>query len=151
MITEKTDSTDMTKKGHIKFRSIIKLIGLNIIIMTSSIWIKVAVGALTGLATVAALGGFSKKSEEKINEYQSSEEIPDEILDGPLSEVSEPNDRRQKSRDFRDMTERNVRGFQDTLSKLSSIIGSLSIAVTNIMRVFYEDPYERVTPTTIIY
>ena len=28
-----------------------------IIIMTSSIWIKVAVGALTGLATVAALGG----------------------------------------------------------------------------------------------
>ena len=119
--------------------------------MTSSIWIKVAVGALTGLATVAALGGFSKKLNEKTNAYQSSDEIPDEILDGPIEETPELNNKQQKSRDFREMTERNVRGFQDTLSKLSSIIGSLSIAVTNIMRVFYEDPYERVTPTTIIY
>ena len=119
--------------------------------MDSSILIKVVVGAITGLATVAALGGFSKKSECTINN-EVSDEIPDEILDGPLDRPEpEDNNGRQRSRDFRDRTERNVRGFQDSLSKISSIIGSLSLAVTNIMRVFYEDPYERVTPTTVIY
>ena len=122
-----------------------------IIIMTSSIWIKVAVGALTGLATVAALGGFVKKSEEEevITDNSSSDEIPDEILDGPIDRSAREG--RQKCREFRDRTERNIRGFQDSLSKLSSIIGSLSVAVTNIMRIFYEDPYKRVTPTTVIY
>lgn len=133
--------------SHMKIRSIIKRL---FTIMTSSIWIKVVVGAITGLATVAALGGFSKKSSEEI-ENNSPDEIPDEILDGPIDRPVPTENGRQRSRDFRDRTEKSVRGFQDSLSKLSSIIGSLSIAVTNIMRVFYEDPYERVTPTTIIY
>ena len=135
-------------KGHMKFESS----NLKRLKIMSGIWIKVAVGALTGLATIAALGGFSKKnSESKQNQY--SDEIPDEILDGPINNRPEPieEDGRQRSRDFRDKAEKNVRGFQDALSKISSIIGSLSIAVTNIMRVFYEDPYERISPTTIIY
>jgi hypothetical protein len=133
-------------KGHMKFESS----NLKRLKVMSGIWIKVAVGALTGLATIAALGGFSKKNSE-CKQNQFSDEIPDEILDGPIDRPEPEEDGRQRSRDFRDKAEKNVRGFQDALSKISSIIGSLSIAVTNIMRVFYEDPYERISPTTVIY
>lgn len=139
--------TSINVLSYTKIRSIIKNLFKK---MTSSNWIKVAVGALTGLATLAALCGFSRKLDEKV-ENGSSDEIPDEILDGPLDRPKSTENGRLRSREFRDKTERNVRGFQDSLSRISTIIGSLSIAVTNIMRVMYEDPYERVTPTTVIY
>ena len=51
-----------------------------------NVWVTLAAAAVTGLTVFASLGGFSKKEEE--NEVEplrnSPEEIPDEILDGPL-------------------------------------------------------------------
>lgn len=115
-----------------------------------NVWVTLAAAAVTGLTVFASLGGFSKKEEE--NEVEplrnSPEEIPDEILDGPLR--TKPSGR-QREREMRGKTEKNVRDFQESLGKLSSIIGNLAAAVTSIMRIFYEDPYERITPSTIIY
>ncbi len=120
---------------------------------TSEALIKIAVGVLTGIATVAALSSLKSFSK---NEEIVEDEIPDEIFDGPLSDQARKRIQKnrlghEKCRRFREKTERNVRDLQDSLSKVASIITSLSTAVTNIARVFYEEPYERISPVTVIY
>lgn len=121
-----------------------------------NVWVTAAAGILTGLTVFVSLGGFSRgKKEEENNTVNndrefSSSEIPDEILDGPLEEVR-PSSGKHREQELRSRTEKGVRDFQEGLNRLSNVIGNLANAVTSIMRIFYEEPVERVTPSMIIY
>ena len=115
-----------------------------------NIWVTLAASALTGLTLFVSLGGFSKRESENDcqDNYNSSDEIPDEILDGP---IETPRVKKNLS-EMRYRTERNVRNFQDSLNRISNIAGNLSSVMTSLLRIFYSDSYEeRITPNTIIF
>ena len=121
-----------------------------------NVWVTAAAGILTGLTVFVSLGGFSRGKKEENNTVNndrefSSSEIPDEILDGPLEEEVRPSSGKHREQELRSRTEKGVRDFQEGLNKLSNVIGNLANAVTSIMRIFYEEPAERVTPSMIIY
>lgn len=106
-------------------------------------WIKVATGILGGIAIIFSLGGFGSK--EKRCECNTTapieeEEIPDEIFDG----------KRDLQINTRETNENKFRNFQEGLAKASNILGHVGIIVSSVIKMFYGDPYIKVTPTTYI-
>lgn len=109
-------------------------------------WIKIAAGLLGGLAIIASLGGFSrKKNTEPTYTEPEEQEIPDDIFDG--NRYPSP---RKKADYIQNKNEQNIRGFQEGLAKASNILGHICIICNSVVKMMYEDPCVRVTPTTYI-
>ena len=126
-------------------------------ILIMNLFFKIAAGVLGGVAIVFSLGGFSSKEKELNNEEErmsrevESDEIPDEILDGNLDYTPTPQRRGEK---IRRETERNVKTLQDSLYRVSNVLGHVSNIFDSIMKIIYNDaPSNRlkVSPTTYIY
>lgn len=121
-----------------------------IIFITMNLFFKIAAGVIGGLAIVASLGGFSKNNSEAKKDNNdvlnsSSDSIPDDIFDGN-NNIAPQN----KGERVRRETEQGVRNLQEGLTKASNVLGHISIICNSIVKMFYEDPYVRVTPTTYI-
>ena len=89
--------------------------------------------------------------EERMSREVESDEIPDEILDGNLDYTPTPQRRGEK---IRRETERNVKTLQDSLYRVSNVLGHVSNIFDSIMKIIYNDaPSNRlkVSPTTYIY
>lgn len=111
---------------------------------------KIAAGILGGIAIVASLGGFGGKksvNNEHQQQYKESdgEEIPDSIFDGIRPEPS-----KRCNSNIVMRNEENIRDLQNGFTRASSILGHISIIINSIIKMFYDDPCLRVTPTTII-
>ena len=107
---------------------------------------KIVAGVIGGVAIVASLGGFGgkKKKEEKI--YEPEPEISDDIFDGVRQETP----RKRNPESIRARNEQNIRNLQEGLTKASNVLGHISIICNSVVKMFYEDPCIRVTPTTFI-
>lgn len=108
-------------------------------------WIKISAGLLGGIAIVASLGGFggNKKTTTTI---ELEPEISDDIFDGKRT----PTQRRVNPDSIREKNEQNIRNLQEGLTKASNVLGHISIICNSVVKMFYEDPCIRVTPTTFI-
>ena len=113
-----------------------------------NMFFKIAAGIVGGIAIIASLGGFSKKTSEKKNvessDFEREETIPDDIFDGNV------NVEYRKGQAIQRKTEQGVRSLQEGLSKASNVLGQISIICSSIVKMFYDDPCIRTNPTTII-
>lgn len=106
---------------------------------------KIAAGILGGIAIVASLGGFGgKKNNNNTTTIPESEEISDDIFDGNRQRP------RREAESIQNRNEQDIRGLQEGLSKASNILGHIGIICNSLVKIFYEDPCIRVTPTTFI-
>lgn len=113
-----------------------------------NIWMKIAAGLLGGIAIVASLGGFKGKDKTTTTtNYEPEPEISDDIFDG-IREPEPP--QRKNSNSIRARNEQNIRNLQEGLTKASNVLGHISIICNSVVKMFYEDPCIKVTPTTII-
>lgn len=121
--------------------------GIYLICMNT--FFKIAAGVIGGIAIIASLGGFSRgDNENKKKTIESDDTISDDIFDGNNDVVSrEP----RKGEKIRRETEQNVRSLQEGLTKASNVLGHISIICNSVVKMFYEDPCIRTTPTTYIY
>lgn len=103
---------------------------------------KIATGILGGIAIIASLGGFGGKKKEKVT--TTTTEISDDIFDGNR----QPDQRSSES--IREKNEQNIRSIQESLAKASNVLGHISIICNSVVKMFYEDPCIRTTPTTFI-
>lgn len=108
-------------------------------------WMKIAAGLIGGIAIVASLGGFGGKKTTTTNQLPEPE-ISDDIFDG--NRQSSPQKRNSES--IRAKNEQNIRNLQEGLTKASNVLGHISIICNSVVKMFYEDPCIRVTPTTFI-
>ena len=116
---------------------------------------KIAAGILGGVAIIVSLGGFSRGKGNKQgvatndtvedSPVVDSSEIPDDILDG--NNVLPEKKRGER---IRRETEENVRSLQEGIAKASHVLGHISTICNSILKMFYEDPCVRITPTTYI-
>lgn len=106
---------------------------------------KIAAGLLGGLAIVASLGGFRGKKKVNNTTTTTETEIPDDIFDGNRQQPQSRN-----SESIRAENEQNIRNLQEGLTKASNVLGHISIICNSVVKMFYEDPCIRVTPTTFI-
>lgn len=111
-------------------------------------WIKIAAGVLGGIAIIASLGGFRGKKENNEVEQKPYEEdeISDDIFDGNR-ECVEIETRKKPGGVLK---EENIKNLQEGLTKASNILGHIGIIFNSIIKIFYNDPSLRVTPTTLI-
>ena len=110
---------------------------------------KIAAGVLGGIAIVASLGGFGGKNKNNTttNDYEPEPEISDDIFDGVRQQ---PAPRRRNPDTIRAKNEQNIRNLQEGLTKASNVLGHISIICNSVVKMFYEDPCIKVTPTTFI-
>ena len=107
---------------------------------------KIAAGLVGGIAIVASLGGFGGKKKTTTTNQRPEPEISDDIFDG--NRQSSPQKRNSES--IRARNEQNIRNLQEGLTKASNVLGHISIICNSVVKMFYEDPCIRVTPTTFI-
>ena len=112
-------------------------------------WIKIVAGIIGGTAIIASLGGFKRNKPQEQQTSYDVEELPDDILDGNNIQVPQTPQRRGER--IRRETEQNVRGLQDGLTRASNILGHISIICNSVVKMCYEEPTIRITPTTYIY
>lgn len=109
-------------------------------------WMKIATGLLGGIAIIASLGGFGgkKKKSEPAAIYETETEISDDIFDGNRGP------QRRNPETIRNRNEQNIRSIQEGLTKASNVLGHIGIICNSLVKMFYEDPCIKVTPTTFI-
>lgn len=125
-------------------------INRGIIFIKMNLFFKIAAGVIGGIVIVASLGGFSKNSSEterNNNSFNNSsyDSIPDDIFDGNNNLVPQ-----NKGEIMRRRTEMGVKNLQEGLTKASNVLGHISIICNSIVKMFYENPCVKVTPTTYI-
>lgn len=114
-------------------------------------WIKIAAGVLGGIAIIASLGGFrGKKGNNEVEQKRPYEEdeISDDIFDGNRDCIETETKTRRKPEGV--LKEENIKNLQEGLTKASNVLGHIGIIFNSIIKIFYNDPSLKVTPTTLI-